>query len=389
MNDAKLAIHGGKRAIEGVFPSWPIWDDNESKALQKVLASSVWGVQGEAIPEFSGKFKELLGVSYVLPVFNGTIALVLALEALGIGPGDEVILPDYTFMATAVAPLKVGAVPVLVDVDPDTFCMDPSLLEQAITKNTKAVMPVHFGGNICDMDAICAIAEKHNLHVIEDSAHAHGARMNGRCAGTFGDIGTFSFQSSKILTCGEGGAVVTNSRKVFDSLYSFHNCGRVSDRPDYSHYLPGSNYRMGQFQGAILSCQMDKFHSQMTLRDANGKLLTELLNDIEGVKPQQRSKGLETHGHYLFTFILEDDIPRESCKKALQAEGCLIQLEYPAIHSLDFMKPYIDSTRKFPVSTLLEQKSIWFYHNALLGTKDQVVQTAEAVNKVLASKSKL
>jgi dTDP-4-amino-4,6-dideoxygalactose transaminase len=389
MKDDKLAIHGGKPAIEGAFPSWPIWDDQERQGLENVLKSSVWGVQGHAIPEFTRKFKELQKASYVLPVFNGTIAIVLALEALGVQPGDEVILPDYTFMATAVAPLKVFAEPVLVDVDPDTFCMDPEQFRKAVTSKTKAVIPVHFGGNICDMEAICSIAAEHGIRVIEDSAHAQGASVNGRCAGTFGDIGTFSFQSSKTLTCGEGGAVTTNSEEIFNALYSYHNCGRIGDRPDYAHHLPGSNYRLGQFQAAVLSAQIDKFPSQSELRDRNGKLLTEMLNDIEGVRPQKRAANLTRHGYYLYTFILEADIPRKAFKEALAAEGCLVQLEYPAIHTLPFMEPYVNKNAEFPVSALLGDRSVWFYHNALLGTEKQIEQTAKAVRKVISAEGSL
>lgn len=387
--DKNLALFGGSKAIQGTFPSWPLWDETENRELQKTLASGVWGVTGEAIPRFNKDFAALLGVKHALTVFNGTVAIVLALEALGVGPGDEVIVPDYTFMATAVAPLKVGAIPVLVDVDPHTYCIDPDKIEQAITSRTKAIIPVHLCGNICDMDRICAIAQRHGLKVIEDSAHAHGARMNGRCAGTFGDVGTFSFQSSKTLTCGEGGAVVTNDDEVRERLFSFHNCGRHSSNPDYAHFLPGSNYRISQFQAAILCAQLQKFKSQYLVRDANGKLLTELLDKIDGVEPQQRAKGLEIHGHYLFTFMLDECYDRATFKKALKAEGFLVQLEYPAIHTLDFMKPYVGKNDSFPVSTRLADHSIWMYHNALLGTKEQIHQMAEAVKKVLSCQARI
>ncbi|MBC8555893.1 MAG: DegT/DnrJ/EryC1/StrS family aminotransferase [Candidatus Brocadiales bacterium] len=389
MKDSKLALYGGRKAINGDFPQWPLWDIREKIALEEVLNSSVWGLQGSAVPKFIEGFKQLQNVSYVLPVCNGTIALILALEALGVGLDDEVIIPDYTFMATAVAPLKVGAKPIIVDIDKDTFCLDPKKLEQAITKKTKAIIPVHFGGNICDMEAILKIASKHNLSVIEDSAHAHGASVNGKFAGSFGDIGTFSFQSSKTLSCGEGGAIVTNNKDIFSKIYSYHNCGRISDQPDYAHFLPGSNYRIGQFQAAILNAQMNNFPDQLERRDKNGKLLSELLSKIDGVKPQKRAENLDRHGHYLFTFILEADIPREPFKRALVAEGCLVDLEYPSIHTLEFMKPYVDPQREYPVSTLLADRSICLYHNALLGTAEQTEQIAKAIEKVLKQRDYL
>jgi len=381
--DSKLALFGGSKAIKGQFPGWPLWDEDEKSELLKTLQSGVWGVTGDAIPKFCAEFGALLGAKHALTVFNGTVAIVLALEALGVGPGDEVIVPDYTFMATAVAPLKVGAVPVLVDVDPKTFCIDPEKIEAAITERTKAIIPVHLCGNICDMDRIMAIAKRHNLKVIEDSAHAHGARMNGRCAGTFGDVGTFSFQSSKTLSCGEGGAVTTNDDEIAEKLFSYHNCGRHSSNPNYAHFLPGSNYRISQFQAAILYAQLQKFKTQYLIREEHGRLLTELLDTMDGVMPQQRAKGLEVHGHYLFTFMLDERYDRATFKKALKAEGFLVQLEYPAIHTLDFMKPYVKEGDVFPVSTKLADHSIWMYHNALLGTREQVYQMAEAVQKVL------
>ena len=387
--DQRLALYGGEKAIKGKFPGWPLWDEHEQEALEKVLKSGVWGVQGSAIPEFSEGFKKLLNVPYMLTVCNGTVAIVLALEALGIGKGDEVIVPDYTFMATAVAPLKVGALPVLVDVDPETFCIDPAEIEKAITDKTKAIIPVHFGGNVCDMESICAIAKKHNLVVIEDSAHAHGARLKGRSAGTFGEVGTFSFQSSKTLSCGEGGAVVTNSRDIYEQLYSYHNCGRHSDNPDYAHFNPGNNYRIGQFQAAILSAQLRKFSTQYLLRSDNGRLLNELLEKVDGVRTQKWTEGLEIHGHYLYTFLLDDGVNRDAFKKALKAEGFLAQLEYPAIHTLDFMRPYVAKGATFPNSTRLANHSVWMYHNGLLGTEEQIHQIAEAVGKVMSAKDSL
>jgi 3-amino-5-hydroxybenzoate synthase len=382
--ESKLALFGGPKAIQGTFPSWPIWSENEKSALARTLDSGVWGVLGDEIPKFCESFANLIHVKHALTVFNGTVALVVALESLGVGPGDEVIIPDYTFMATAVAPLKVGAKPVLVDVDPKTFCIDPDKIEKAITERTKAIIPVHLCGNICDMDRIGVIAKEHNLKVIEDSAHAHGSRKNGRYAGTFGDVGTFSFQSSKTLTCGEGGAVVTNDDKIMNLLFSYHNCGRPSFDPDYNHVLPGNNFRMSQFQAAVLNAQLEKFSQQLKIRDRNGRLLTELLEKIDGVMPQKRADGLEVHGHYLFTFMLDKHFNRTEFKKALAAEGYLVQLEYPAIHTLGFMRPYVDDLDTYPVSEALADHSIWMYHNALLGTEEQVYQMAEAVKKVAA-----
>ncbi len=385
----RLAVRGGEKAVRSPFPRWPVWNESEAAAVEKVVKAGVWGVHGENVPEFARQFAAFQGVRHVVPVFNGTVAIDLAIEALGIKPGDEVIVPDYTFMATASAPMRRGATVVLVDVDRDTFCLDPEKLEGAITSRTKAVLPVHFGGHPCDMDRIMEIANRRGLGVIEDCAHAHGARWKGKAIGGIGSLGTFSFQSSKTLSCGEGGAVVTNSDALYNACWSLHNCGRHPGEPDYNHYLMGTNYRISEFQTAILLAQLAKFKDQCVIRDRNGKLLTDLLSKIDGIRPQKRAPGVERHGHYLFTFVLEADVPREKFKAALKAEGVPVQLEYPAIHTLEFMKKAGMDRGTFPVADLLAQRSVWLYHEALLGTEEQIHQIADAVRKILENRRDL
>ena len=211
----KLAINGGAPTIKKAFPAWPVWDETELQSVKSAVEGGVWGIHGPKLVEFAEKFAAFQHVKYALPVANGSVAIEIVLEALGIGAGDEVIVPDYTFMATAVAPIRLGAKLVLVDVDPDTFCIDPQCIQEAITDKTKAIIPVHLGGHPCDMESIMILAEKYVLHVIEDCAHAHGAIWDGSYVGSFGDAGTFSLQSSKTLCCGEGGAIVTNSERLF------------------------------------------------------------------------------------------------------------------------------------------------------------------------------
>jgi dTDP-4-amino-4,6-dideoxygalactose transaminase len=384
-----LAINGGEPVIRKKFPYWPIWDETELKAVQEVVSSGIWGVEGTKLPEFARKFSKFQHVKFVLPVANGSVAIETALEALNIGVKDEVIIPDYTFMATAAAPIRRGAKTVLVDVDERTFCIDPELIEDAITDKTRAVIPVHFGGHPADMKKIMSIAERYGLHVIEDCSHAHGATWEGQYVGSFGDIGTFSLQASKTLNCGEGGVIVTSSEKILNNCWAIHNAGRAAGKFDYKHYTNGTNYRMTEFQAAVLVAQMSRLEEQCNKRNKNGKILTDLLNKIDGVVPQCRDPRMGRHGHYLFTFILEADISRQIFRKTLTAEGIPTQLEYPAIHTLDCIEKKDMGVGDFPVSTKLADRSIWLYHEALLGDENQIAQISEAVKKIIQNKNKL
>jgi dTDP-4-amino-4,6-dideoxygalactose transaminase len=385
----RLAINGGDPAIREEFPGWPVWGEAELRAVREVVESGVWGVQGTRLPEFTKKFSDFQHVGYALPVANGSVAIETALEALGIGGGDEVVVPDYTFVATAAAPVRRGARAVPVDVDARTFCIDPVLAEEAVTDKTRAIIPVHFGGHPCDMTAIMKLAARYGLHVIEDCSHAHGAQWEGRYVGTFGEMGTFSLQASKTLNCGEGGVIVTDSERLYAICSAIHNAGRVVGSFDYNHYVSGTNYRMTELQAGILLAQMERLEEQCDRRDGNGRMLTALLEDIDGVTPQYRDPRVGRHGHYLFTFLLDADIPRDVFRRALKAEGVLVQREYPAIHSLECIRKKNMGAGDFPVSVRLADRSIWLYHETLLGTEDQITQVAEAVRKVLENRTEL
>jgi len=388
---AVLAVNGGEPVIKSRFPRWPICEDSDIESVERVLRSGRWEwFSGTRVAEFEKRFAGFQQVDHVAACTNGTVAIEILLEALGVGAGDEVIVPDYTYMATAGAPARRGAKVVLVDVDPDTFCLDPQLTEQAISDRTKAIIPVHFGGHPCDMGAIMGLAEKRDLHVITDCAHAHGAQWEGRHVGGIAHAGTFSFQASKTLAgCGEGGAVVSNNEELIALCRSLNNFGRVAGGWAYHHVRAGTNNRMSELQAALLLAQLARLESQCRRREQNGKLLTELISEIDGVKPQARAPGLTRHGYYLFTFILEADIPREPFRRALAAEGVLLQDAYPAIHTLEFIRKTGMDGGNFPVSDLLASRSIWLYHNCLLGDEPQVRLIAEAVRKVLANRREL
>ncbi|MHC4073680.1 MAG: DegT/DnrJ/EryC1/StrS family aminotransferase, partial [Planctomycetota bacterium] len=206
---SKLAVNGGtplRDAKANPWPKWPVWDEKEEKGLLEVLAGGVWSYNGPKELEFNKAFAEFTGAEYALSVANGTVSLQLALEACGIGLGDEVIVPGLTWQATAAAALDVNAVPILVDVSDDNWCIDPDAVEEAITPRTRAIIPVHLYGGFADMDAVMEVAGRHNLRVIEDCAHKHGGEWKGKKVGSIGDAGSFSFQLSKLMTAGEGGA---------------------------------------------------------------------------------------------------------------------------------------------------------------------------------------
>ncbi|NQV36341.1 MAG: DegT/DnrJ/EryC1/StrS family aminotransferase, partial [Phycisphaeraceae bacterium] len=263
---AQLAIKGGKplRDVKSApWPKWPMWGEQEKTDLLEVLDSGHWSYNGPKEQQFNRAFAEFVGTKYAVSVANGTVAIQLALEACGIGWGDEVIVPGLTWQATAAAVLDNNAVPILVDVTEDTWCMDPARFEAAITQRTKAVIPVHLYGSFVDMDATLAIARKHGLKVIEDCAHKHGAQWNDKRAGSLGDVGCFSFQLSKLMTAGEGGALTTKDPGLYEKLDALRNCGRrpetletdpdaIGIYGDDGNFIQSGNYRITDFQAALL-----------------------------------------------------------------------------------------------------------------------------------------
>jgi dTDP-4-amino-4,6-dideoxygalactose transaminase len=271
-----LAILGGEPARKEAYPEWPVHDQRDIDAVTRVVESGNWGGYPYPGPETAAFLQEFLamqGGAYAVACANGTVTMEVALRAAGIGWGDEVLVPAYTFQATAAAPMAAGCIPVIVDVDPDSYCMDPQAAEAAITERTKAIIPVHLGAHMTDMDAIMALAEKYGLVVIEDCAHAHGARWRGRGAGTIGDFGSFSLQSSKTLTSGEGGVLICKTAEMAQKAAGIINCGR-SHAPGGGvetgdNFTMGANYRMGELAAALARVGVERFPEQAR---RNGRL---------------------------------------------------------------------------------------------------------------------
>jgi dTDP-4-amino-4,6-dideoxygalactose transaminase len=394
----RLAIEGGTPARRDPFPSWPIWDENEERQLLEVLHSGNWGMlTGTKVHTFERAFADYQQAQHGICVVNGTAALEIALRAAGVGPGDEVITTPYTFVATVNAALMVDAIPILVDVAPETFEIDVEQIEGAITPKTKAILPVHIAGQPADMDAILAIAEKHGLRVVEDACQAWGAEWRGRRVGALGDLGTFSFQASKNITAGEGGIIVTNDDQLEDMVWSLHNVGRRKGGLWYEHVRAGGNYRMTEWQGAILLAQLERADELCKRRHQNALYLSEKLVAIPGIHPLKVDPRVTRHAWHIFIFRYRRQafggMPRERFIEALQAEGIPCVPGYVPLNQSPALVDGLERLRTFledvpaphscPVAErVCTQEAVWFTQNVLLGSEQDMDDIIEAVAKI-------
>ena len=395
-----LAINGGPKTINKEFP-WPVYDESDINAVVEVVRSGKWGNPdcADLVKSFEDEFASFCGTKYALACVNGSVALRLALIACNVKPGDEVIIPPYTFIATSTIVLEANCVPVFVDIDPDTYNLDPSKIESAITKRTKAIIPVHFAGQACDMDGIMAIAEKYNLKVIEDACHGHGAEYKGKKLGSIGDAGCFSFQSSKNLTCGEGGMIITNDENLYDMMNSLRNVGRVKGGQWYEHHYLGCNYRITQLQVALLKNQLKRLKEQTLKRHENGTYLNTLLEKIEGIKPLRRGIGETVHSYHIYIFRYDkskfNNLSKVEFSKMLAAEGVPCFMGYPQplykqplFQKKNFMCYAIPEDVDYTyVSCPVTEKAcyeeaVWIMQNTMLGTKEDMDKIAEAIIKI-------
>ena len=403
---SKLALFGGTPVRTAPFPSWPVFDESEEHALLDVLRSGRWWNfrMGEAanpgasvcaestVARFQAAFAQAQGARFGVACASGTAALEVALKALGVGPGDEVVVPPYTFVATASAPMLIGAVPVFCDIQADTWNLDPSRLEAAITPRTRAIVPVHFAGLAADMDAILAIAGRHGIAVLEDAAHGHGGAWSGRGLGTIGRAGIFSFQASKNLTAGEGGLITTDDPAIAELCESYIWCGRKVGRPWYEHHRLGWNYRMTEFQGAILSAQLTRMQAQTDRRLANGFYLTERLAAIPGIRPLAVPPFATRHTFHIYAWRFDADhfgLEREEFLAALAAEGipCSSGYASPLYRNPMFQDPslsadYAQYTELCPVAEQACSEAVWLEHRLLLGTRSDMDDIVRAVAKI-------
>lgn len=416
----KLSIHGGtpiRDSRKEPWPQWPVSTGDDESRLLEVLRSGVWSYNGPMEMEFLRRWAEFSGTEYAVAAVNGTVTLQLALEALDIGWGDEVILPGLTWQATAASVVDVNAVPILVDVDPRTWCIDPTAIEAAITPKTRAVMPVHLYGSMPDMDAILAIAEKHSLAVIEDCAHQHGSSWRGRPVGSLGTIGSFSLQLSKVMTAGEGGLLTTSDREIWIRLDALRNCGR---RPEgampeadkgggrYSSdgdLIQSGNYRITEFQAAVLLGALERLPAQMERRARSGEILDAGVAEIAGVEPMLRDERQTTRAYFNYAFRYDSSvfagggIPSHVFHEALSAElGIPFEACYEPLNNCSLYRPRtkkryriseehwaaIDPSR-FPLPVCERaflEESVTVHHKLLLDTDEAMHRILDAIRKI-------
>jgi dTDP-4-amino-4,6-dideoxygalactose transaminase len=403
----KLAITGGKPVRTKPFASWPIYTQRERQGLLRVLTSRNWG--GYPFPNkfahvFAQKFARFHGAKYGLAVANGTIAIEIALKAIGLQPGEEVIVPAYTWEGTVGPILLLNAIPVFVDIDPGTYCLDAKLIEKALTPQTRAILPVHLAMRFADMDEIMRLARARNLAVIEDCAHAHGGKWRHQGAGAMGDVGCFSFQSSKLMTAGEGGAVITSNLEYYERAQSYMNCGRASVTDKFRHRLIGFNYRITELQAVILQAQLERLPRQAKVRQANMDYFEKRLRGTPGLdflKPDPRQTRVAAY-QYVFKYLPErfPGVPRAAFLGALQTEGIpcdglfyepvyrsalfpVDAKEWPALswgrsEALDLKNMY-----HCPVAERAAyEEAVWLPHHIFLGSRKDTDDIAEAVLKV-------
>jgi 3-amino-5-hydroxybenzoate synthase len=398
---SELAISGGSKVRTTPFPAWPYYDETERQAVNRVLDSrNWWANQGTEVKEFEKEWSKYTNAKASFAVTNGTHTLEVIFLALGIGDGDEVIVADWSFLATISTILTVNAIPKIVDVDRLTGTIDIKQAESAITRKTKAIVCVHVAGSMSDMDGLLALGEKHGIAIIEDSAHAHGSRWNGQHAGTIGDAGSFSFQSSKLMTAGEGGVITTKREDLIPMFKSYINCGRGEGIWYYRHLRLGGNYRLSEWQGAVLRAQLARFETQQKNRAANANYLNEEIAKIPGFKPQGRYKGCTDQGNYCYVVEVESQklsgASRDQIRHALLAEGMSLTTAYPPLHRLEMFKDRASlaprlrgkvtkiryNKQKFPVTDHLAENTLWFNTNVLMGDRSDAKSVLEAIGKI-------
>lgn len=407
----KPALLGGDPIRKGKsWPAWPIWNtDKDSTGVEKVLKSGNWS-RGAVVAAFEKKWAETVGAKRCVTTVNGTNALTIAVNQLGITVGDEVIVPPYTFIGTIVSITSNGAMPVFVDTNRDTFQIDVSKIEAQITKRTKAIMPVHVLGLPADMDAIMAIAKKHNLLVIEDACQAPLAEINHKQVGTIGDVGCYSFQNSKNIPVGEGGAIVSDNENFIDKCYSYHNFGLAygTVTGPSGAIRQGTKLRWTEYQAAMGFAQLERFQDQTNVRNKNAAYLYEKIRHIPGIIPYKLSPNVTRPTFHLFAFRYQpeafSDLLRADFIKALSAEGIPASSGYTALNTQPYINDVLQSTlykkvypkkmlniraynerNSCPENDLLCGEAVWLFHNLLLGSTSDMDDIAAAIEKVHAN----
>jgi len=415
-NTGTLSILGGAKTRTKGWPEWPIWDPaTDETQILEVLRSGVWS-RRDVVTEFETKWAEIIGAKRCLSVVNGTNALITALVQQGIGGGDEVIVPPYTFIATIISVLQTGAMPVFVDTDPETFQIDASKIEAKITPLTKAILPVHILGLPADMTRIMQIAKKHNLIVVEDACQAWLAEIDHKKMGTFGHAGCFSFQNSKNIPIGEGGAIVSDDDEFMDRCYSYHNYGNpygtAVGTVGSGTIMAGTKQRLTEYQAAIGLAQMKRLEEQTETRNVNSAYLKSQIKDIPGILPYKFNPGVTRAAFHLFPFRYKKEefkgLTRGEFLKALKSEGIPCMGGYTPLNKMPYLENALN-TKNFklmyptgmldygkymernqcPKNDQLCEEAVWFFQSMLIAGKSDMDDIAMAIEKIHKNAGKI
>lgn len=399
---SSLALTGGDRAVTLSCPTWPISGELEVQWMEEVIRSGKWSWMGPHEMAFTADFASFIGSRHALCLSNGTVTIQCALQAVGVKPGDEVIVPGLTWTATAQAAMDIGANVVFADIDPETFCLDAAAAEKAITPKTTALLPVHIYGCMCDMDAIMDLARQHNLKVVEDVAHQHGSQWRGQGAGAIGDAGSYSFQQSKVLTSGEGGAITCNDDEVFQTAFALKQVG-WSAPPDMAPARRyGHNYRITEMQCVLLRGGLSRLTEQTLKRDENAQWLAAELKRIGGpLRAARRDERVTRQAYYAMTLHFDaaqaEGVTRSQYVQALAAEGVGLGEVYDPVYRNPLLNLY-DATSPIPYRESVPQDyanlrlpvceqvktetGLVMMHQHLLGEPEYMKQLVAAVEKV-------
>jgi 3-amino-5-hydroxybenzoate synthase len=375
------------------FPKWPQYDEGEREGLIRALDQGQWWrMGGSEVDAFEREFAEHHGADSALAVTNGTHALELALQVIGVGPGTEVIVPAFTFISSSQAAQRLGAVAVPVDIDPGTYCIDTDAAADAVTEKTRAIMPVHMAGMVADMDALTKISADTGVPIVQDAAHAHGARWQGKKIGELGSVAAFSFQNGKLMTAGEGGAVLFPDCALYEAAFLRHSCGRPRTDRNYFHQTAGSNFRLNEFSASVLRAQLSRLEDQIDTREARWPVLSDLLSQIPGVVPQASDIRCDRNPHYMAMFR----IPGTTEQRRNEIVDLLIERGLPAFAAFraiyrtdgfwesDAPDESVDEVaRRCPNSEAITNDGIWLHHRTLLGSEEQMHEIATIVADVL------
>ncbi|MFE0023221.1 3-amino-5-hydroxybenzoate synthase [Amycolatopsis sp. NPDC059021] len=379
------------------FPAWPQYDDAERDGLIRALEQGQWWrMGGDEVNSFEREFAAHHGAAHALAVTNGTHALELALQVMGVGPGTEVIVPAFTFISSSQAVQRLGAVTVPVDVHPDTYNIDVEAAAAAITPRTKAIMPVHMAGLMADMDALAKLSADTGVPLLQDAAHAHGARWQGKRVGELDSIATFSFQNGKLMTAGEGGAVIfpEGESEKYELAFLRHSCGRPRNDLRYLHRIAGSNMRLNEFSASVLRAQLRRLDEQVALRDKRWTLLSGLLGKIDGVVPQGGDVRADRNSHYMAMFRVPglSEEKRNALVDTLVGAGLPAFAAFRAIYRTDafWEMGAPDESReaiaeRCPHTDAISEDCVWLHHRVLLAGEPELHATAEIIADAVAT----